>query len=73
MGGLVGLIFLLISGICYFWDKKNKKQRSDEYENLLLDSSFEGELISDEEKQHCVTINKSKKTNLMQYHINRQS
>ena len=61
MEGLVGLIFLLISGICYFGDKKSKKQRSDEYENLLLDSSFEGELISDEEKQHCVTINKSKK------------
>ena len=61
MEGLIWGVFLLIGLIIYFYDKNSKKQRTDEYETLLLDTNFEGELISDEEKKHCVTINKSKK------------
>ena len=61
MEGLIWVVFLLIGLIIYFYDKNSKKQRTDEYETLLLDTNFEGELISDEEKKHCVTINKSKK------------
>lgn len=55
------VVFLIIGFIFNLFDNKSKKQRTNEYETLLVDSNFEGELISDEEKKHCVTINKSKK------------